>query len=200
MSIKTAEVLKNFSLDSSIHGVNNFFSHRKWLIRLMWILIFFLSLGVCTYYVISVFREHVMKQPTVTSVSYVTHDVVKFPNVLICPTMPNQTGIEQFFPPGLKSVFTFIINFAENPLFAGIRHELLNNSGDVYEKYSGLELQWRKLLEESDYDPTIHTLYGNSQNIYLFTYKIHNINSIRQNTQFLPLDLFGPESDDPRSI
>ena len=158
---RLAEVLKRFSFESSFHGIKHVFGRlRQWRQKLTWALICVISFCCFFYFLVLSFEQHVIKQPIVTDMQYFTHSQVHFPQVLFCPTLPNQTVFDSFFQPSVSELFGFLASFSEHPIFAGIRNELRQNLTSALAKYPYLEQNWHQMFTSGNPDEATALFFG----------------------------------------
>ena len=82
------------------------------------------------------------------------------PEILVCPTLPNQTTFESFFPGTVGPMFSFLSSFSEHEIFSGIRDAIRDNVTAGFEKYPHLEEEWDILYTIANLDPSAAAFYG----------------------------------------
>ena len=147
-------------MESSYHGINNFFGLRLQRTKLCWLIISSLFFGLFIYYSILSFDTYIIKRPIRTDLHYKNHEQIQMPEVLICPTLPNQTAFESFFPGTVGPMFSFLGSLSEHPIFSGIRDVIRKNVSAGFERYPHLEEEWGKLYTTANLDPIMASFYG----------------------------------------
>ena len=145
MFSKSLRIVHDFCRDSSLHGINKAFHNLSFKTRIIWILIVIIAYVTFSYYLFLTINLHLFKKPVQTDIRYTATEDIEFPDVTICPVLPNLTALENTFPADAKRTLGLLTSLVENPIYFGFRSELSRNISRAFELYPNLEEYWGEL-------------------------------------------------------
>ena len=181
MVVSFSATINSFALDSSFHGINNLFGHRKWRAKVCWALISVIAFSTFFYYSILSYKSYIIEQPLVTNMQYIQNKQVQMPEILVCPVLPNQTYFENFFPGTVGPMFVYLSGFSEHAIYEGVRNDIRRNISAAFEKYPHLEGMWSRLYNYSNLDDLTASFYG------LASFSFHFLSVLSTFINFLSL-------------
>ena len=147
MSSKSFEMLRDFSNAGSFHGVPKIFFNRNFYHRLIWVITVAFAYIIFSFYFIQTLNLHIFEKPVKTDIKYFTKENINFPDVIICPVLPNSTALENEFPPDTKRTYGFLSTLVENPIYSAFRSDLARNISVAFDKYPNVEQNWKNLFK-----------------------------------------------------
>ena len=105
--------LKEFCLSSTTHAIPNIFRSENIFLKIMWIIFFLLSSGVCLYLIVQSFQDF-FSYPVTTTVQIINEPKVVFPTISICNINPFKTGNDNITKIYNSTLANVDLNFVPN--------------------------------------------------------------------------------------
>ena len=136
-------VVKNFSMNSSLHGFVYLFTNRSFMVKKLWIVAISFTIAVCLYNMVLTGCDHLITKPSVTTLTYKPREVVQFPAITICPNYLSQKAVlvAMAVQNYSAALHTYIGYLHHNPIYSDFRKL-------IFMKYPKLEHSYKLMMEK----------------------------------------------------
>ena len=160
---KVGLLIKNFSLDSSFHGIGHLFGPRLFRSKILWSILSVISVSFWFYYLSLSLHEFFVERPTFTEIKLIHNSELTMPTVLVCPVLNNHSKIEEFFPGNIGPLFSYLLMLSQHPMMDTFRTMLSQNFSQAFKDFPNVEHHWSVLYNKQNIDENLARMFGKHQ-------------------------------------